>query len=91
MYDIACQLEKQGAPFSTYDLYDKVGVRIGKITQKIAAINADNEIAGILNINAGDAVLVLESVIMDENMQPIEYKKGYYCTDKYTFNLNREI
>ena len=25
---------------------------------------------------------------MDE---PVEYKKGYYCTDKYTFNLHREL
>ena len=91
MYQAALELEKKSIPFSTFDLYSRIGVEIGKINQQVAAINADAEIAKILNINEGDAVLVLDSVIMDKNMKPIEYKKGYYCTDKYSFNLNREI
>jgi len=91
MYQAALELEKNGTPFSTFDLYPVIGVEIGKINQKVAAVNADAEIAKILNLKEGDAVLVLDSVIMDRNMNPIEYKKGYYCTDKYAFNLNREL
>ncbi len=91
MYEVARELEKQGVPFSTFDLYDRIGLEIGKVEQKVEAINADEETAGILKINPGDAVLVLNSVLLDKNMQPIEYKKGYYCTDKYTFNLNRQL
>ncbi len=91
MYQEALELEKQKIAFSTFDLYARIGVEIGKINQQVAAINADEEIARILNIKLGDAVLVLDSVIMDTNLEPIEYKKGYYCTDKYSFNLNREI
>ena len=91
MYKVAKELEKEHVPFSTFDLYARVGLEIGKIEQKVAAVNADEKTAEILQINSGDAILVLDSVILDKNMQPIEYKKGYYCTDKYTFNLNREL
>ena len=91
MHRAALEFEKENVAFSTFDIYKKIGVEIGKISQKVAAVNADEEIAKILKINPRDAVLVLDSVIMDKNMQPIEYKKGYYCTDKYTFNLNREL
>ncbi len=91
MYRKALELEESGTPFSTFDLYDQINLEIGKIDQKVIAVNADEEIAKILNKKPGDAILVLDSVIMDKNMQMIEYKKGYYSTDKYTFNLNREL
>lgn len=91
MYLAAKELEEQNVPFSTFDLYSRLGLEIGRIEQKVAAVNADDEIAKILKLNKGDAVLVLDSVILDNDMNPIEYKKGYYCTDKYTFNLNREL
>ena len=91
MYEQARALEKEGTPFSTFDLYHKLGIRIGKIRQQVVAVNAPLNIARTLNLSEGDAVLVLESVILDKDMQPIEYKKGYYRTDKYTFILDREI
>lgn len=91
MYKEALELEKEGTPFSTFDLYSKANLQIGKINQKVTAVNAEEDIAKSLNIKEGDAILVLDSVILDKNMQLIEYKKGYYCTDKYTFNLNREL
>lgn len=91
MYEKASELEKAGVAFSTFDLYPKIGVSIGKVNQKVLAVNADEEIAKLLNLKKGDAVLVLDSVIMDKEGNIIEYKKGYYCTEKHTFNLNREL
>jgi len=91
MHKAAIELEKRGTPFSTFDLYAQIGLEIGKIDQKVEAVNADEEIAALLHKKPGDAILVLDSVIMDKNMQTIEHKKGYYSTDKYTFNLNREL
>ena len=91
MYRKALELEREKIPFSTFDLYSEIGLEIGKIDQKVVALNADGEIAKLLNKKPGDAVLVLDTIIMDKNMQMIEYKKGYYSTDKYTFNLNREL
>ena len=89
MYQAALELEKQNIPFSTFDLYAKIGLTIGAISQQVAAMNADSEIADQLGLNPGDAVLVLDSIIKDQNGEAVEYKKGYSCTDEYAFNLNR--
>lgn len=91
MYSVAMELEKENKAFSTFDLYARVGLEIGDIRQKVGAVNADAKTAQMLGISEGDAVLVLDSVILDKDMKPVEYKKGYYCTDKYTFNLHREL
>ena len=91
MYNIAKELESSEIAFSTYDLYAHLDLEIGKIDQKVEAINADKKTAEILHKNPGDAILVLDSVVFDKNMKPVEYKKGYYCTDKYSFTLNREL
>ncbi len=91
MYECAQALEQQDIPFSTFDLYGRIGLQIGGLTQQILAVNADEKVAKALNLAPGDAVLVLESCIMDQDMQPVEYKKGYYRTDKYTFSLDRQL
>ena len=91
MYEKALLLEQKKIAFSTFDLYKEIGVRIAKIDQQILAINADEEIAQILHLQVGDAVLVLDSTIKDANNVILEYKKGYYRTDKYAFNLHRTL
>ena len=91
MHAKAQQLEKKNIAFSTFDLYKEIGVRISKINQQILAINADEEIARILHLNPGDAVLVLDSTIKNSDNVILEYKKGYYRTDKYAFTLQRKL
>lgn len=91
MHEKAVELEQRHMPFSTFDLYKEIGLRITKIDQQILAINADQELADILHLQVGDAVLVLDSTIKDANNDIIEYKKGYYRTDKYAFTLHREL
>ncbi len=91
MYQAALELEKCGTPFSTFDLYDKIGIQIGKIRQQVSAMNASADIAKQLGLTEGDAVLVLDSVILDRDQRAIERKTGYYRTDKYSFTLDREV
>ncbi len=91
MYARATSLEKDGIPFSTFDLYALVGIEIGDIRQQILAVNASEEIASLLNLPVGAAVLVLDSVILDKQGQSIEHKSAYYRTDKYSFTLTREV
>lgn len=91
MHQAALALEKDGIPFSTFDLYPKIGIEIGKIRQQVSAVNASDDIAKQLGLTKGDAVLVLDSVILDRNQQAIERKTGYYRTDKYSFTLDREV
>lgn len=89
MYEKAVEFEQRNVPFSTFDLYKEIGIYISKIEQKILAINADEKLAELLGLNVGDAVLVLDSTIEDENNKIIEFKKGYYRPDKYFFTLQR--
>ena len=91
MYRCAQQLEAAGRPFSSFDLYRALGMAIGRINQRVQAVNADAELAEALGLAERDAVLVLESVIYDASMQILERKKGFYRTDKYSFNLYREL
>lgn len=91
MHQAALALEKESIPFSTFDLYAKIGVEIGNIRQQVSAVNASADIAEQLGLKEGDAVLVLNSVILDQNQQVIERKTGYYRTDKYSFTLDRKV
>lgn len=91
MYQEALKKEKNGEAFSTFDLYTSIGLHVGNVNQQILAISADKETAELLKLQPGKPVLVLESVIMDDKMRSVEYKKGYYRTDKYAFTLHREI
>lgn len=91
MYQVALELEKDGIPFSTFDLYSRIGISIGQIRQHVSAINAPANIAKQLGLAEGDAVLILDSVILDQDLQVIECKKGYYRTDKYSFTLERQV
>lgn len=88
-WEAAKQCEKAGKAFSTFDLYSPVGVSIGKVNQRVLAVNATEELAKTLDIAEGTALLMLETVIFDGSMQPVEYKRGYYRTDKYSFTLHR--
>lgn len=90
-YDSAKAAEAAGEAFSTFDLYAKAMTAIGRIDQKILAVNADKRISDMLNISEGTAVLVLETVIFNSQQEAVEYKRGYYRTDKYSFNLDRSL
>ena len=90
-YEAAVAAETEGKAFSSFDLYGSAMVTIGKIEQRVLAINADARIAGLLKIPEETAVLVLETVIFGSDAQPVEYKRGYYRTDRYSFTLSRNI
>ena len=91
MHHNAVEMATAMQPFSTYDLYGRIGIQIERLEQQIKAFNADEKLAALLKIKQGDALLVLESVIYGSGGIPIEYKKGYYRSDKYSFNINREL
>lgn len=90
-YEAAQEAEAAGKAFSTFDLYPVAMTAIGKMDQKIIAVNADTEVSQMLHIPVGTAVLVLETVIYNSRMEAVEYKRGYYRTDKYSFNLHRSL
>ncbi len=90
MYKHAKALEKSRQPFSTFDLYDRAGVLIGRIDQSIKAVNAGEEMSAILKVKKGKALLVLETMVYDNEGIPLEHKVAHYISDKYLFKLKRE-
>ena len=90
-YGAALAAEEENKAFSSFDLYEPAMIAIGKMEQRVLAVNADARIAGFLQIPEGTAVLVLETVISGSDLQPIEYKRGYYRTDRYCFTLSRNL
>lgn len=85
------EMEKNDIPFSTFDLYPQTGLVLARVDQSVLAINADAELAKALDIRQGDAVLVLDSSLVDIHNRLVERKKGYYRTDKYAFKIYREV
>lgn len=62
-----------------------------RITQRISAMNTDEVVSENLDIPVDSAVLVLDSLVYDENQTLPEFKRGIYRGDKYSFNLQREV
>lgn len=91
MWEAAQQAEKRNAAFSTYDLYSKLNIPRSRVEQTIRAMNASEELAKILDIPAGMALIVLESVYYAPDGTALEYKTGYYRSDIYSFNLHRNV
>lgn len=91
MHECAKEMEREGAAFSSYDLYSRIGIEVDKISQKIMAVNANKELSKILNVPLGEALLLLESKLYGSEGAPLEYKLGYYRSDKYAFTVKREI
>ncbi|MNL81405.1 UTRA domain protein [compost metagenome] len=52
------------------------------------AINADHNIASILDINKGTAILKRERLVSDIGNRQIEYNIVYYCTDYFSYDID---
>lgn len=91
MWQASKQAESMGAAFSTYDLYAKINIPRSHITQTIRAVNATEDLAKILNIPAGMALITLESIYYGPDGTALECKTGYYRSDVYSFNVQRNV
>lgn len=90
MYIAAKELESIKTPFSTFDLYEMIGVGIQRMEQSIKAINADKALAELLKIPYEKSVLLLDTMVYGVGGVLLENKSAYYRSDKYAFTLCRE-
>lgn len=58
-------------------------LRLGTATQTITAQSADAWVAGMLRLDPGDAVLVMERTTLLEDGRPIEFVRSWYRGDRY--------
>lgn len=91
MWQAAQAAAQSNTAFSTYDLYDRIGVPRARVEQTIRAVNATEDLAAILNVPTGMALITLDSVYFAPDGTALEYKTGYYRSDIYLFNLQRDI
>lgn len=90
MYPIAQQWEKDKKAFSAWDIYPEIRIKNLQMEQKLTAVTADANIAKILQVSKGDAVMKMETHAYS-NSDLIEYKIAYYRADKYSFTIKREL
>ena len=72
-------------------LRNKLGISLEKGIQYIEAVSADYEIATALKVNISAPVLYLETLIFDQNKQPVEFVQTFYRSDRYKYTLNMNL
>jgi GntR family transcriptional regulator len=88
----ASRLEKKDLPFSTYDLYDKIGgVTPRSVVQTFEAITADNRLAAIMKVRRGTPIFMITSIFQTADHRPLEFRTALYRGDRYKFHLTREL
>jgi GntR family transcriptional regulator len=84
--------EKEGVPFSTYDLYDEsAGVFPFTVNQTFEAITASDRLSAVMKLKKGAPILLITSVFLDRNQQPLEFRKAMYRGDRYKFHIVRDF
>lgn len=91
MTKAAEQYVKQNKAFSSYDLYEEVNMVIDTIQQTIEAVNCSKDIAKVLKVPEGKALLVITSIIYNLDKEPVEFKTAMYRADKYRFHITRSM
>lgn len=83
-----------GASFSSADLeekpllvlFEQQGHRVQRATQAISARLADHQIAQLLEVSIGSALLFVKRLVRDANDQPVEYLEALYRPDIYEYS-----
>ena len=84
--------EKEGIPFSTYDLYgESSGIFPGRVNQTLEAVIADDRLASLMPVRKGSAILMITSVFLTSDRRPLEFRKALYRGDWYKFHITREF
>ncbi|MCE5265067.1 MAG: GntR family transcriptional regulator [Deltaproteobacteria bacterium] len=91
MVRIARVQEKEGLPFSTYDLYAKLGVLPATVNQTFEAVIANERLSALMEVKKGSPILMIKSVFTDRDQKPLEFRKAMYRGDRYKFHIIRDF
>lgn len=64
-----------------------VGVEAAGARRMVQAVNAGDRIAGLLEVSAGDALVLIESVAWDDRMQPFHSFRTWLRTDRVRIDI----
>lgn len=88
---VAEEKEQLKQAFSSFELYNDINIVIERVDQTFEAINCNREIADLLEVPQGTALLVISSIIYSSDKKPIEFKTAMYRADKYRFHITRDM
>jgi len=84
--------EKEGIPFSTYDLYgEPSGIFPAQVNQTLEAVNADDRLSSLMGVRKESAMLMITSVFLGLDQRLLEFRKAMYQGDWYKFHITREF
>jgi GntR family transcriptional regulator len=68
-------------------LIEGSGVVIGRARQSISARLADAEVARLLQVDVGSALLAVQRLVFDVNDRPVQWLQGLYRPDRYQYQM----
>ena len=69
-----------------YGLFEsEFGVRMIRAEEKIRAVAADGEVAGVLGVDAGSPLLRVERLSFTYGDKPVELRRGFYDTSTHHY------
>jgi GntR family transcriptional regulator len=68
-------------------LLEASGVVIGRARQSISARLADAEVARLLQVDVGSALLAVQRLVFDANDRPVQWLQGLYRPDRYQYEM----
>ena len=68
-------------------LLEGSGVVIGRARQSISARLADAEVARLLDVDVGSALLAVQRLVFDANERPVQWLQGLYRPDRYQYEM----
>ena len=68
-------------------LLEDSGVVIGRARQSISAKLADAEVARLLDVDVGSALLAVQRLVFDTNERPVQWLQGLYRPDRYQYQM----
>jgi GntR family transcriptional regulator len=72
---------------SMYKLFEtEFGTRMIRAAEKIRAVAADAPVAELLRVPRDAPLLCVERVAFSYGDKPVEYRRGYYRTDKHYYS-----
>jgi GntR family transcriptional regulator len=73
---------------SMYSFFEtQFGVRMLKAQEKLRAVSADAQSAGVLGVRPGDPLLAVERVTLTYGDRPVEWRRGL-CATRHHFYVN---
>jgi GntR family transcriptional regulator len=68
-------------------LHNDFGLKLVRAEQSIRALSANEEMAELLSVKQGDALLSIERISFDQQNTPVEYLQIFYRSDRYVLHI----